>query len=133
MVYKKKRKGRKSKQAMITALEENLGIVSVAAKKCGISRNRHYEWLAEDKEYEDIIREMENKVLDFAEAKLYQLVEAENPQAIMFLLKTRGKKRGYGEKEIQVNTQVNIQNNKIGAIWDLKKLQEMTDEEVEAL
>jgi len=33
----------------------------------------------------------------------------------------------------QDNTQINIQNNKIGAIWDLKRLQEMTDEEVEEL
>ena len=36
-----------------------------------------------------VVTEMENKVLDFAEAKLYKLIEAENPQAIMFILKTK--------------------------------------------
>lgn len=93
------RKGRKQKQVMIKALEESLGVVSVASRKCGISRVTHYAWLAEDDNYRKVVDDMENKVLDFAEAKLYKLIEAENPQAIMFILKTRGKKEDMGKDQ----------------------------------
>jgi len=32
------------KQAMIEALTDSLGVVTIACKKVGIARNTHYEW-----------------------------------------------------------------------------------------
>ena len=37
--------------------------------------------------------------LDFAESKLYELVDDKHPTAIIFLLKTKGKDRGYVERQ----------------------------------
>ena len=47
------------------------------------------------------MEEIQNLVLDFAESKLYELVKEGNPVATIFLLKTKGKSRGYVEKQIQ--------------------------------
>ena len=91
------------KKAMLEALDASLGIVSTAAKKANIGRTQHYEWLKEDPEYKKAVQEVQESVLDFAESHLYKLVKEGNPAATIFYLKTKGKKRGYIERqEIEV-------------------------------
>lgn len=86
------------KEAYLDALEKSLGIVSQAAKKVGIDRTTPYRWMREDEEFKERCQEIENVVLDFAETKLFEMVHDGNPTAVIFLLKTRGKKRGYIER-----------------------------------
>lgn len=96
-------KSDKQKGAMIDALEASLGIVSTAAPKANISRNTHYRWMEEDPEYKKAVEAVQDSVLDFAESHLYKLVKEGNPAATIFFLKTKGKKRGYVERqEIEV-------------------------------
>jgi len=91
------------KEAMLEALEKSLGIVSTACKMAGIGRTTHYQWLKDDPEYKKAVHAIEESVLDFAEFHLYKLVKEGNPAATIFMLKTRGKKRGYIERqEIEV-------------------------------
>ena len=91
------------KQAMLEALEASLGIVSTAAKKANIGRSTHYKWIVEDPDYKQAVQEVQDSVLDFAESHLYKLVKEGNPAATIFFLKTKGKKRGYIERqEIEV-------------------------------
>lgn len=91
------------KKGMLKALESSLGVVTTACKSAGVSRNTHYRWLQEDKEYADSVRDLENVTLDFAESKLHEQIMEGNTAAIIFFLKTKGKVRGYIErKEIQV-------------------------------
>ena len=91
------------KQAMLEALEASLGIVSTAAKKANIGRSTHYKWMDEDPDYKQAVQEVQDSVLDFAESHLYKLVKEGNPAATIFFLKTKGKKRGYIERqEIEV-------------------------------
>lgn len=88
---------------MIEALEASLGIVSTAAPKANVSRTQHYQWLKDDPEYKKRVESVQERVLDFAESHLYKLVEDGNPAATIFYLKTKGKKRGYIERqEIEV-------------------------------
>ena len=92
-----------NKQAMLEALEASLGIVSTAAKKANVGRSTHYKWMDEDPEYKKAVQEVQGSVLDFAESHLYKLVKEGNPAATIFYLKTKGKKRGYIERqEIEV-------------------------------
>lgn len=86
------------KQAMISALEKSLGVVSTAAKIAGIDRHLHYDWLKEDHEYSAKVAELKNVALDFAESKLHSLIDSMNPTAVIFFLKTQGKQRGYIEQ-----------------------------------
>jgi len=91
------------KAAMLEALEKSLGIVSTACKMVDISRQTHYAWLKADEEYKKAVNSIQDSVLDFAESHLYKLVKEGNPAATIFFLKTKGKKRGYIERqEIEV-------------------------------
>lgn len=91
------------KEAMLEALDKSLGIVSTAAKMVGIDRSTHYAWMKSDEDYKKAVDSIQDGVLDFAESHLYKLVKEGNPAATIFLLKTRGKTRGYIERqEIEV-------------------------------
>ncbi len=87
------------KKAMIEALERHLAIITPACKELGISRDTHYRWLKEDKEYKRAVKELETVALDFAESALHQQIKKGNPLSTMFYLKCRGKKRGYIEQQ----------------------------------
>ena len=87
------------KKAMLEALEKSLGIVSTAAKVAGIDRSTHYAWMKADPEYKKAVDSIQDSVLDFAESHLYKLVKEGNPAATIFFLKTKGKKRGYIERQ----------------------------------
>lgn len=87
------------KKKMLLSMEKSLGVVSVASKQAGISRNTHYRWMKEDPEYKSAIEELENVTLDFAESKLHEQIIEGNVTAIIFFLKTKGKVRGYIERQ----------------------------------
>jgi len=92
------------KKAMIEALTEALGIVTIACKKVGISRETHYRWYNSDKKYKEAVDDLSDVTLDFAESMLHKQMQEKDTAATIFYLKCRGKKRGYVERsEIDVN------------------------------
>jgi hypothetical protein len=93
------------KKEMLAALEKSLGIVSSAAKVVGIARSTHYDWMQQDEEYKKKVEELSNIALDFAESQLFQSIKNGSDTATIFLLKTKGKSRGYVERTEQ--SQVN--------------------------
>lgn len=88
-----------TKKAMIIALEESLGVVTMAAKAVGIDRCTHYSWYNKDPEYKAAVDALTDIPLDFAENKLHSLIEKGDTAATIFFLKTKGRKRGYIEKQ----------------------------------
>ena len=111
------------KKAMLEALEKCYGIVTKSCKIIGIDRQTHYNWMNEDADYRKAVEELDNVALDHSEDKLHQLIEGvwiqgrededgeaqvyqvpPNVSAVIFHLKTRGKKRGYIEKETTAPT-----------------------------
>ena len=88
-----------NKKAMISALEKSLGVVTSACKNVGISRETHYKWLREDESYKDSVEDLENVALDFAESQLHKQISGGNPTSTIFYLKTKGKRRGYVERQ----------------------------------
>lgn len=88
---------------MIEALEKSLGIVTTACKSVGINRSTHYDWMRDDEEYKKAVIGIEDIALDFAESKLHKSIEKGSDTATIFFLKTKGKKRGYIERnEFQI-------------------------------
>ena len=83
------------KRKMLLALVKTMGVVMYAAREAGISRRVHYNWLKEDENYKDAVNLVNDIALDFSEARLFKCVEEDNLRAITFLLRTRGKSRGY--------------------------------------
>lgn len=94
-----KTKNNIQKRAMIEALEKSLGVVTTACKIVGIDRTLHYKWMKEDQEYADEVLSLSEMVLDFAESKLHNLISTGDTTATIFFLKTKGKKRGYIERQ----------------------------------
>ena len=89
----------KLKAATLEALEKSLGIVTTACKKVDIARSTFYKWVAEDKEFESAVTDMDNIALDFAESSLHKQIQSGVPVSTIFYLKTKGKKRGYIERQ----------------------------------
>lgn len=94
------------KKAMLKALKANLGVVTSACLDVGIDRKTHYDWLRADAKYAQDVDDIQDVALDYVESKLYSLINQENPTAIIFYLKTKGKKRGYSEFPDSFNTEV---------------------------
>ena len=105
------------KKKVLEALEKCLGVVTDACKMANISRQTFYRWKHEDNEFKEAVHEISDVALDFAESKLFRLIdgvhrevksptgesvvyqEPPNPSATIFYLKTKGKKRGYIERQ----------------------------------
>ena len=87
------------KRKMIEALEKSLGIVSTAARVVGIHRDTHYRWMKEDEQYKAAVDSVNEGVIDFAESKLHNLISNGDTAATIFYMKTKGKKRGYIERQ----------------------------------
>jgi hypothetical protein len=86
------------KEAILQALENSLGVVTVACKKTDTPRSTYYKWLKEDEEFAQAVKEIENVALDFAESQLHTQIKDGSTSATIFYLKTKGKKRGYIER-----------------------------------
>ncbi len=87
------------KEHMIEALGKSLGVVTTACQTAGISRDTHYRWLKEDPDYKRRVHELDNIALDFAESHLHMLIKDGSAAATIFYLKTKGKRRGYVERQ----------------------------------
>lgn len=87
------------KKQMVEALEKSLGIVTSACKAVGISRETHYRWLREDEAYKMAVDSIEDIALDFAESQLHKQIKEGEVSSTIFYLKTKGKKRGYIERQ----------------------------------
>ena len=87
------------KESMLKALEKSLGIVTVACKNSDVPRSTFYKWLNEDEDFAIAVKEIENIALDFAESQLHKQISENSTPATIFYLKTKGKKRGYIERQ----------------------------------
>lgn len=92
------------KAAMLAALRKTLGVVSAACRQVNISRETHYDWMANDTKYAGAVNSISEEAIDFAEGKLLQRIDAGDTVATIFFLKTKGKARGYVEKTEVDNT-----------------------------
>lgn len=94
-----------TKKQLIEAMEQSLGVVTQACKMVGVSRVTYYDYYNNDEEFKKAIDELQNVALDFAESQLHKQIREGSTSATIFYLKTKGKNRGYIERqEIQHDT-----------------------------
>jgi len=92
------------KKKLIACMESSLGIVTTACKMCGCSRTTFYKYYNRDKKFREAIDDLQNLTLDFVESQLHEQIKEGNTTATIFYLKTKGKKRGFIERqEIQMD------------------------------
>jgi len=87
-----------NKKLLLKALEKSLGNISIACKNCNLCRQTYYEYLHDEK-FAQEVEDIKESAIDYTESKLFNLIKAQNPTAILFYLKTIGKKRGYVERQ----------------------------------
>jgi len=93
------------KKELVEALIKHLGIVSSACEALGISRTTYYKYYNEDSEFRSEVDNVGDSTLDFVESKLFDLISNGNVAATIFYMKTKGKRRGYIERqEVEHNT-----------------------------
>lgn len=88
-----------NKERLLQALEESLGIVTIACKMVGISRGTYYLYLNNDEDFKSKVADISEIALDFAEHSLLTQIKAGETTATIFYLKTKGKNRGYNAEE----------------------------------
>lgn len=104
------------KKQLLKALEKSKGIVSTACETVGLSRTIFYEYVNTDPEFKQAVEEINEAAIDFVESKLHEKINGVTVQtynskgepviyeqppsdtAIIFFLKTKGKKRGFVER-----------------------------------
>lgn len=92
------------KKEILEALEKTLGNVTTACKMVGVGRTTFYDWMNNDEEFKKEVDDIQNITLDYVEGKLIKQIREDNITSIIFYLKTRGKSRGYVERqEIQTD------------------------------
>ena len=90
---------------LIDAIKKNAGIVSgilQTLKKeynIEVTRNAIYDRRYKDPAIEAAFIEAEEMTADVAENRLLDAIRSGNMKAVMFYLKTKGKKRGYVERQ----------------------------------
>ncbi len=76
-----------------------LGNIAQICRSIKIDRQTYYNWLKRDKKFRIAIEEEREGMIDFAESKLYKMIDEKNTAAVIFFLKTQAKDRGYIERE----------------------------------
>jgi hypothetical protein len=80
------------------ALKASRGNQAVAAEAIGCTRSAICQFIRDKPALREAVADYREKLLDLAEDRLYELVDAGNLGAITLALKTVGKSRGYSER-----------------------------------
>src|SRR5574343_1053090 len=83
---------------VIDALKETKGMVYLAAKRLGCEAQTIYNYRDRYPAVRAEMEQQDGEVDDAAEMKLYQAIIAGEPWAVQFRLRTKGKGRGYTER-----------------------------------
>lgn len=87
------------KEGFLQSYQKAFGNITQACEAVGISRQTYYNWI-QDNEFKTALDAVEpaEVFLDFTEEKLVKRIMDGDTTAIIFALKTKGKKRGYIER-----------------------------------
>jgi hypothetical protein len=89
--------GKLTKKRVEEAIRASRGVLTEAARALGVSRQGLYAAIQRHG-LEGLLREVREEFLDDVENRLIQAALAGKPWAVMFVLKTIGKERGYTER-----------------------------------
>jgi len=86
-------------EQVIEAIEKSRGLLTHAADVLGCNRVTIYEYAKKYPEVQAAIDSARDRMTDVAEGKLFQKISEGDNTALIFYLKTQGKKRGYVERQ----------------------------------
>jgi hypothetical protein len=86
-------------QRVVQVLKDMRGNISNTCHFFKVSRRTFYYWKENNPIFAQLVDEIQEARIDRTESVLDDLIEAKEPCAVFFLLKTIGKKRGYIETQ----------------------------------
>ena len=93
------KKREQTAQRIIDAVRESNGLLTLVAKKAGLGYTTIWRYTQDYPSVKQAVIEAKERMLDFAEGKLYEKIKEGDNVAIIFYLKTQGKGRGYIERQ----------------------------------
>lgn len=94
----------------LTSYEKSLGVLKVACEATGMCRKTIWEWRKKYPEFDERCHECEEVAIDFVESSMFKKIERGtkgSESLIIFYLKTKGKSRGYIERqEVDMSAEV---------------------------
>jgi len=115
-----------SNSETIEALRRNAGIIALAARDLGVTRQALEQRIKRSRVLTEVVRDVEESTLDIAEAGLKQAIAKGDAASIRFYLSTKGKRRGY-------TTRTEITGADGDPIDLNQTMENLTDEEAHAL
>lgn len=106
----------KRKVAFMNYFRKGLGDISSACKKAKVTRQLYYYWIKNDENFKAEVEFTDDEIVDIGQRALLKKVKQGDTRSIIYLLNSKGRKRGYG------NTLI-LENKK-------EDIEEMTDEEI---
>ena len=89
------------KETFLQALKLNLGNITEACKASNVPRRTYYNWKESYELFKEECDNVPEELLDLAEHSLLSEIQDKTTKnhitAVIFFLKTKGKKRGYSE------------------------------------
>jgi len=82
-------------EQIMEAIQQQRGNLAAAARSMGCHRNTLYNRIQASEELRACLNDQRECMIDLAENKLLQKIEGGDIRAIIFFLKTQGRKRGY--------------------------------------
>ena len=88
-----------TKQRFKQALNGTGGIMLSIANNMGVTREGVYKWIKKHPDMQELRLQEEEKIIDIAENSLFTQAKDKEQWATKYLLSTKGKRRGYTEKQ----------------------------------
>ena len=88
----------KLQKGFLKILDESGLNISMTCEQIGIDRGTYYNWMKKDA-FAEAVDCQKEATIDYAESKLMMAIKSGNLTAVIFFLKTKGKKRGYIETQ----------------------------------
>ena len=89
----------KKKKDFLISLKNNNGNISESCESANIGRRTYYSWIEKDEDFKQDCEDATESLVDLVESKLIENIKENDNTSIIFFLKTKGKKRGYIEKQ----------------------------------
>jgi len=132
-----------NKKKLLEGLKLYRGIISSACEFANLDRQTFYNYKSDDEKFAKAVEEIDEASIDFVEGKLFEKIngwenavltkegyvaydQPPSDTAIIFYLKTKGKKRGYSETSQVTNLNYNAEVSSEEA----KKIKEALDSKI---
>ena len=98
-IKKEQKRTEITKDGLLKHLEQNMGNVTLACHFAKCNRSTFYRYYNNDEGFKLAVDDINEIAVDICEGELWKLIKEGNVPSILFFLKTKGKSRGYVERQ----------------------------------